>query len=316
MFSISGMFVEASLSTEPVVHGPTTPHSPSRKRLWRISFLEPSLRAKDTSRPAMPSACTTSNSYGAWAADNWQVTPKLNLNLGLRYEYNTPLAESTTNKGISTFLPSSPTGLAFADKNGFGDLYPSDRNNFAPRIGFAYSPVRGGKTVIRGAWGIFYDVTNGNLFIDNRVDGAAGRGISRNPGGTVPVFTVTNLTTETVQQGVPIFGATQTPPFGAFAVNQQIRSPYVQNFNINVQRQFSRAFLLQVGYVGNQGRKLPVNLRSTSRCRIRAGTSRSRIEGPTTPSSRNSPESRNCGMPAIRTTTPCRSRCTTVNGTV
>ena len=71
---------------------------------------------------------------------------------------------------------------------------------------------------------------------------------------------MTNLTTETVQQGVPIFGATQTPPFGAFAVNQQNRSPYVQNFNINVQRELSRALLLQVGYVGNQGRKLPVNL--------------------------------------------------------
>jgi hypothetical protein len=200
------------------------------------------------------------NSYEAWAADDWQVTPKLNINLGLRYEYNTPLAESTTNKGISTFLASSPTGLAFANKNGFGDLYPPDRNNFAPRIGFAYSPVRGGKTVIRGAWGIFYDVTNGNLFIDNRVDGAAGRGVSRNPGGPVPVYTVTNLNTETVQQGVPIFGTTAAPPFGAFSVNQQNRSPYVQNFNINVQRELSRSILLQVGYVGNQGRKLPVNL--------------------------------------------------------
>jgi len=200
------------------------------------------------------------DSYSAWAADSWQVTPKLNLNFGLRYEYNTPLYESTTNKGISSFLPTVADGLAFVGQGGFHNLYPPDRNNFAPRFGFAYSPVRGGKTVIRGGYGIFYDVSNGNLFIDNRVDGAAGRGISRNPGGSVPVYTVTNLTNETVVAGVPIFGATQMPPFGAFAVNQNNRSPYVQNFNVNVQRQLTRSTFLQVGYVGNQGRKLPVNL--------------------------------------------------------
>ena len=257
------------------------------------------------------------NSYEAWAADNWQVTPKLNLNLGLRYEYNTPLAESTTDKGISTFLASSPTGLAFAHKNGFGDLYPPDRNNFAPRLGFAYSPVRGGKTVIRGAWGIFYDVTNGNLFIDNRVDGAAGRGISRNPGGSVPVYTVTNLTTETVQQGVPIFGATQTPPFGAFSVNQQNRSPYVQNFNINVQRELSRAFLLQVGYVGNQGRKLPVNLEINQPLPDPSGKLTEQERRPYNaefPQFAGITELRDA--PAIRTTIPCRFLCITVNGTV
>ena len=171
------------------------------------------------------------NSYEGWAADNWQVTPKLNLNLGVRYTYNTPVAEATTNKGISTFLASSPTGLAFVGSGGLDHLFPPDRNNFAPRIGFAYTPVRGGKTVIRGGWGIYYDLINGNLFIDNRVDGAAGRGISRNPGGTVPVFTVTNSGTTTVQDGVPIFGsALPAPPFGAFAVSQQMRTPYVQNF--------------------------------------------------------------------------------------
>ncbi len=148
-----------------------------------------------------------------------------------------------------------------AGQGGFDSLYPPDRNNFAPRVGLAYTPIRGGKTVIRGGWGIYYDLINGNLFIDNRVDSSAGRGISRNPGGSVPVYTVTNPTTLTVQQGVPIFGgATATPPFGAFAISQQMRTPYVQNFNINVQRQLTKWTLLQVGYVGNQARKLPVNL--------------------------------------------------------
>lgn len=199
------------------------------------------------------------NSYEGWAADNWQVTPKLNLNLGVRYTYNTPLHEATTNKGIATFLASDASGFQLVSPGGY--LFPPDKNNFAPRIGFAYTPVRGGKTVIRGGWGIYYDLVNGNLFIDNRVDSAAGRGVSRNPIGPTPVFTVTNPRPVVVQNGVPIFGGvTATPPFGAFAISQQMRTPYVQNFNINVQRQLSRWTLLQVGYVGNQARKLPVNL--------------------------------------------------------
>ena len=83
----------------------------------------------------------------------------------------------------------------------------------------------------------------------------AGRGISRNPVGSAPVFTVTNPNTEVVQQGVPIFGGvTATPPFGAYAISQQMRTPYVQNFNVNVQRQLTRWTMLQVGYVGNQAR--------------------------------------------------------------
>jgi hypothetical protein len=201
------------------------------------------------------------NSFEGWVADSWQVTPKLNLNLGVRYTYNTPVEEATTHKGISTFLPSATDGLALVGHGGLDHLFPPDRNNFAPRIGFAYTPVRGGKTVIRGGWGIYYDLINGNLFIDNRVDSSAGRGISRNPGGSVPVYTVTNPATLVVQNGVPIFGgANPIPPFGAFAVSQQMRTPYVQNFNVNVQHQLSHWTLLQVGYVGNQARKLPVNL--------------------------------------------------------
>ncbi len=199
------------------------------------------------------------NSYEGWAADNWQITPKLNLNLGVRYTYNTPLHEATTHKDIATFFAGGSDGFKLVNPGGY--LFSPDKNNFAPRIGFAYTPVRGGKTVIRGGWGVYYDLINGNLFIDNRVDSKAGRGVSRNPVGPVPVFTVTNPNTVVVQQGVPIFGGvTATPPFGAYAISQQMRTPYVQNFNINVQRQLSRWTLLQVGYVGNQARKLPVNL--------------------------------------------------------
>ncbi len=194
--------------------------------------------------------------------DNWQVSPRLNINYGVRWDYNTPYHDPTHS--ISSFWPTftstNPPGLAFPGQSGspISSLYPSDHHEFAPRFGFAFTPTRGGKTVIRGAWGLYYDIPNGNLFVDNGADSGA-HGVSRNPGGPNPVFTVfvPGTTYEVVQKGVYIFGAsTPTPPFGAFAVDQQLTAPYIQNFNLNVQRQLTPHTILQVGYVGNAGRKL------------------------------------------------------------
>src|SRR5262249_21296075 len=137
-------------------------------------------------------------------------------------------------------------------------LYPRDWDNFAPRLGFAFTPTRGGKTVIRGAWGIYYDIVNGNLFIDNRAS-PGGRGVSPKPGGPNPFFTVTNTTRITVVQNQPIFGGTgPQPPFGVYGINQDLQSPYVQNFSLSVQRQLAPKVLVQASYVGSQGRKLIV----------------------------------------------------------
>jgi len=198
------------------------------------------------------------NSVEWWVQDSWQVNSRLNVNYGVRWTYNGRMHE-VGNKGISIFLPS----LASAQYPGFGfvgkeikALYPADYNNFAPRLGFAFTPERGGKTVIRTGYGLYYDLINGNLFIDNRAGGTAGRGLSRNPAGPTPIFAV-GAPAEVIQDGAFIFGgATGTPPFGAYTISQGMRSPYVQQFNINVQRQLSRNMILQIGYVGNQARKL------------------------------------------------------------
>jgi hypothetical protein len=197
------------------------------------------------------------DSYSGWASDAWQVNPKLNLNLGVRYDYNGVIHE-VGHKGISTFDPAFSDGFAIVGKD-VKQLYPGDYNNFAPRLGFAYTPVRGGKTVIRGGYGIYYDVLNGNYFIDGASGGE--RGISRNPVGATPVFGVTISQPLTIPVGTYIFGsATPQPPFGAFGVSQNLRSPYTENFNLNVQRQLSRYALLQVGYVGSQSRKQAVKV--------------------------------------------------------
>lgn len=198
------------------------------------------------------------NSLYGYVQDTWQANPRLSLNLGLRYDYNGPFFDPTHT--ISTFLPGfTPTGLAFPGQPGspINSLYPKDLDNFSPRFGFAFSPEKEGKTVIRGAWGLYHDVPNGNLFMDNRGATDAARSASRNPGGPNPVFTITNQSQITVVAGQYLFGsATPVPPFGAYGVNQDLRSPYVQNFSLNVQHRLTPSAILAIGYVGSQGRKL------------------------------------------------------------
>src|SRR5262249_16178470 len=141
----------------------------------------------------------------------------------------------------------APGGLAVVGKD-IGALYPADYNNFAPRLGFAFAPERGGKWVIRGHYGIYYDIVNGNLFIDNRAGPDAGRGVSRNPGGPAPVFSISNPNNSIiVQPNQLIFGSeTPQPPFAVYTVNRDLRSPYVQNFGLDVQYQMTRNVLLQI----------------------------------------------------------------------
>ena len=194
------------------------------------------------------------NSFDFWAGDTWQVTPRLSLNYGVRYTYHGPLYDDKNS--ITNFVPS--IGFVTPGKD-FGSLYPKDWNNLAPRLGFAWTPSKDSKTSIRGSVGVFYDVPALNFFTANTgVPNGGAAGVNANPGGANPVYTL-SVKNVTFTPGAAIFGtAAPTPPFGAFGVSQDYRTPYIYNYNLNVQRQVSRATVLQLGYVGSSGRKLSV----------------------------------------------------------
>lgn len=198
------------------------------------------------------------NGATGFVQDSWKAKPNLTLNYGVNWVFQSPLSDPTNR--ISTFIPSLG-GITYVGQ-GITTLYPRDWKNFAPRFGFAYQPGGQSRFVIRGGYGIFYQVPNVNYFGDNRPGNNGATGVLSNPGGNSPVYTLSNQTPYTIQSGVPIFGSATFPtgPFGVFSVNQNFRTGYVQNSNLNVQLQVNRSSVLEVGYTGSLSRALPVTL--------------------------------------------------------
>jgi hypothetical protein len=210
------------------------------------------------------------NAYNLYFQDGWQVTRKLNLNFGMRYEYFGPL--HSDKKDLAVFVPGK--GLLIQG-NGISSIFPPDKNNFAPRIGFAYQPTSQGDFVVRGGIGVFYDQINMNPFLDFRPPITPGaQGLEGNPIGPSPVSTYGRnaynwgtLAGQAQFGGASIFPGvvtcadplcTTTPGFSVFGVSQNFRTPYFYNYSLQVEKGLGKVAVLQVGYVGSQGRKLNI----------------------------------------------------------
>ena len=208
--------------------------------------------------------------YDFFLQDNWQVSQKLNLNFGLRYEYFGPL-HANGIKDLGVFVEGQ--GLAIQGA-GVNSIYNQDRNNFAPRIGLAYAPRNG--LVVRAGFGVYYDQINMNPFLDYRPPISAADGLEDNPVGphAVDSYSRDKYNWQTAQAGgASIFPGVTTCSgnfatdknclssdqiFNVFSVNRNFRTPYFFNLNLNVEKSLGSFAVLQVGYVGSQGRKLSV----------------------------------------------------------
>jgi hypothetical protein len=186
--------------------------------------------------------------------DDWKVTPKLTVNLGLRYELALPWVE-VDGRQSGLILEQGPLYgklLQIQDLAGTGynaSFMNTDRNNFAPRIGVAYKAAS--KTVVRSAFGVFYG-RDENLGISRR--------ITNNP----PFFVRTQIVGDQI---VPNFILAKGYPAGILEpgrmVNPEVNSvpkdsplPYILQWNFNLQQELPSKFVLQLGYTGSGGRKL------------------------------------------------------------
>jgi len=198
------------------------------------------------------------NGFSVFAQDSWKVTRNLTLNYGLNWVYQSPIANPKDL--ISTFIPADG-GITYVGTHGLNSLWPRDLHDFAPRFGFAYQPTPGGKLVIRGGWGMYYQVPNISYFGNSSAANGGATGINENIGGPAPVLTLVNQSPITLQTGVPIFAANSaTGPYGAFSVSQHFVTGYSLNTNLNVQYQFAQNSVVEVGYSGSLSRHLPDTL--------------------------------------------------------
>jgi len=187
------------------------------------------------------------NSHGLYVQDAFRWTPRLTLTYGMRWDYFGVVGEK--NNLFYEFDPTTQNLLPA------GQLYNKDLHNFAPRLGFAYDVSGKGHTVVRGGWGLFYDAFAQDIFLGHVpyncsfCPGPAYTGI-----GPAAITTAGANTSLPLSSGTPVFGGS-SPLGNFFGTDKNIRTPYTQNFNLNVEQQFGKAFV-QVGYVGARGTKL------------------------------------------------------------
>ncbi len=223
-------------------------------------------------------------SEAAFVQDDWRVTPKLTLNLGVRYEINGVVHER--DGLMANFDPI----LGMVQTN---NPYHGDHNNFSPRVGLAWDVFGNGKTVVRAAGGILYeqasfDVMNGEgnllglrtfptgiplfnngsptpLPVTGNIDtfaltftGGALAPVKSAWKGFDPTLPVAGQNTLFSAVASPACGdgVTSPAPCEIYGVNPNIRTPYVNNWNLDIQRAITNNLSIDIGYVGNHGTKL------------------------------------------------------------
>ena len=197
---------------------------------------------------------TFQNSHGFFIQDSYRATSRLTLNYGLRWDYFGVTGEKSGM--FYTFDPVSDNNVPTSQ------LYGKDLNNFAPRAAFAYDLTGKGTTVIRGGWGLFYDAFSQDMFLGHLpwncvfCPGPAYPGLGPQALATGSVATDANgLALVPLTKGTPIYSG-YGPEGDFFAVDPKMRTPYIQNFNLNLQQQLGTKTVLQIGYVGAKGTKL------------------------------------------------------------
>lgn len=199
--------------------------------------------------------------YSFFGQDDWKVTPRLTLNLGLRYDFGSPAYEA--NNHMSNFDPvaaaqaTTPAqalaSLRIASGGSLENraLTRPDRNNFAPRVGFAYSPID--KWVVRGGYGISYNLID-RLGSEDQ--------LSLNP----PFLVGYNFTSDPLTPALQFRTGFAPNTFDPATIdptklllrtaNSQARTPYIQQGSIGIQRQFGRNYIAEIAYVGTKGAHL------------------------------------------------------------
>ena len=180
--------------------------------------------------------------FGMFVQDNWKVTPRLTLELGMRYDYlKLPGSSSNANLTAATTTP-----VAFTAYPGLTNA-PADKNNLGPRIGFAMDLTGSGKSVLRGGYGMYY----------GRIPNAVLLNAMLNTGSPLGQFTAS---LKPAAAGAPVFPnviSAATPPTpGSYFFAKNLQDPMVHEFDLILQQQVGKGTVASVSYIGALGREL------------------------------------------------------------
>jgi len=189
------------------------------------------------------------NTFALFAQDSWQLSPKLNVNYGLRYDYEGPLHNDWKN--LSVFRPS--LGGVVYQGNQISSLYDSSWTNFSPRVGFSYQATP--TTVLRAGVGLYFDTPNLNPFLDNRPGNGAPNGVEGNPGTGPDSVTTATRGGYTIVSGENVF-PTSLGSNSIFSIAKNFVPSHNMNYNIQLEQSLTPKIVAQIGYVGSEGRHL------------------------------------------------------------
>ena len=236
------------------------------------------------------------NNQTAFVQDDWKVNSRLTVNLGVRWEYDGSYSDKYGN--LTNFwesriraVPVPPTGpttsgpglAGYVVPSNYTDHYPappagvlqSNRNfpvkngppvdNFAPRLGFAWQPTSGGKLVIRGGAGLFYDRIGGGTFVHGLEQGypyavtldysgsASAPFSNQNPYPSIPLGVFASRWVNFNGCQPQCLAGAHNSNLNTPSLDETLHTPLVRQYNLNVQYQFAPSWILEVGYVGSSG---------------------------------------------------------------
>ncbi|HVO63870.1 MAG TPA: TonB-dependent receptor, partial [Terriglobales bacterium] len=214
---------------------------------WRLLYGDPARKLHQ-------------RSFGLFLQDDFRATRRLTLNLGMRYDVTFPIGDSENR--LANYVPSQ--GIVQVG-HGISEPYKTNWTNFSPRVGFAWDMFGTGKTILRSSFGLIYVEPAIRTFA------FSGGGLNLNPSALIQPGANGNINNLLVASSdgsllnwstagpiFPINGTTlntcdAASPCSFFAVDRNLKTPYVMNWNLNIQEQVTPSTALQIGYVGNHG---------------------------------------------------------------
>jgi hypothetical protein len=264
----------ANGNTVPTANGPTGAQISSADRtrydslyndlLARVSSVQTTFYGDLTKfNPGQPRVRNfIFHDYSGYFQDDWRIKSNLTLNLGVRYEFfGVPYERDGLQGNImqnAAGLVNTVSQISNLTAAKSTSWFKNDLNNFAPRLGLAWSPFKDGKTSVRASWGVFYDRVPGTAIIDPD---------SNTPGFAQPITLFPNsggtdirASDKSLAYPAPPATPTTTPNadrvFGVLnLIDPNFRTPYALQYNFTIQREVLRNTLLEVGYVANRGIK-------------------------------------------------------------